>query len=125
MEYDPLKLPDPEAWLAFDEGKLIELAMDYHRRMDEVLPNTRVHATIHVIVENQLAMTEEIPVQQTLNRLMGEGLDRHDAIHAIGSVLMLHLHDMMTGKIKGPDPNEPYHDELKRLTAEKWLRSDP
>jgi hypothetical protein len=41
----------------------------------------------HVIVENQVALGEAYPVQSVLLRLMEEGLDRHDAIHAIGSVL--------------------------------------
>jgi hypothetical protein len=31
-------------------------------------------------VENQAALGDEIPVRGTLERLMGEGLDRHAAI---------------------------------------------
>jgi hypothetical protein len=48
----------------------------------------RAHAANHVIVENQLAMGDATVVPATLARLMQEGLDRHDAIHAIGSVLV-------------------------------------
>ncbi len=42
---------------------------------------------MHVVVENQIAMGDEIPVRDTLVRLMSEGLDRHDAVHAIATVL--------------------------------------
>ena len=58
-----------------------------------------------------------------LARLMGEGLDRHDAIHAIGAVLIGHMSDLMkAGRAEG-DPNLPYFAELERLTAEQWRRS--
>ncbi len=40
----------------------------------------------HVVVENQIALGDEIPVARNLHQLMAQGLDRHDAIHAIASV---------------------------------------
>jgi|SRR5205809_13448 len=85
--YDPLEAPEPEEWLAIDEAKRIQLARDYHRRARVRLPNEKLHAVFHVVVENQIALGDEIPVQSTLQRLMAEGLDRHEAIHAIASVL--------------------------------------
>jgi hypothetical protein len=45
-----------------------------------------VHAAIHVAVENQIAMGVEL-VGETVARLVAEGLDRHEAIHAIGALL--------------------------------------
>jgi len=47
-----------------------------------------MHGVAHVIVENQIAAGDSTVEPVTLARLMREGLDRHDAIHAIGSVLM-------------------------------------
>jgi len=79
MKYDPSHDPDPAAWLALDEQMRIQLAQDYHRREKIRLPNQIVHATIHAIVESQVALGEEIPVRATLRRRLGEGLDRHDA----------------------------------------------
>jgi hypothetical protein len=51
------------------------------------LPNAQLHAVIHVVVENQLALGEEVVVE-TLARLQREGLGRHDGVHAIGSFLL-------------------------------------
>jgi hypothetical protein len=39
------------------------------------------------IAEDQIALGDEIPARRTLVRLMEEGLDRHEAIHAIDSAL--------------------------------------
>ena len=39
------------------------------------------------IVENQVALGDAFAARAVLLRLMAEGLDRHEAIHAIGSVL--------------------------------------
>ena len=61
-------------------------------------------------------------VTATLARLRQEGLDRHDAIHAIGSVLADHMRQLMTGELNVPDPNPIYFAALDRLTAESWRR---
>ena len=119
--YDPLNAPDVEKWLETDESDRLLMAQDYHRRARTELPNAKVHAVVHVVVENQLAesITE---VVEALDRLMAAGLDRHDALHAIGSVLAEHLfHGLEDGS--GSDLNEPYLRDLEGLTAEKWLSS--
>lgn len=122
-KYDPLVAPEPAAWLALDEGERLILVEDYHARHRIKLPNAHIHATAHVIVENQIAEGDAIPVRKKARQLMAQGLDRHDAIHAIGSVLMGHLANVARGKISGPDPNQRYFSALRRLTAQKWLRS--
>ena len=121
MNYDPNKTPVPDVWLALYEAERIMLAAAYHKRIKEKLPNRRLHATIHVVIENQLA--ERIPaVVDALNRLTTDGLDRHDAIHAIGSVLTKHIFHVMKGKATSPDSNDAYFQELKELTASAWLQ---
>jgi hypothetical protein len=123
LEYDPLVAPDPEAWLALEEQERIDMVMDFHRRARIKLPKARVHATIHAVVENQIAEGDALPVRRTLERLMREGLDRHDAVHAIGGVLIGHMNDLMAaGGVEG-DPNVKYYAELERLTAAGWRRS--
>jgi uncharacterized protein DUF1841 len=99
--YDPLKAPDPEEWLALDEQQRIILAQDYHRRAGIRLPNATLHATMHAVVENQIALGDETPARRVAQRLMDQGLDRHQAIHAIGSVLLEHIYDLLKNK---PDP---------------------
>jgi hypothetical protein len=73
-------------WLRTDEGQRIEPVSSYHRRNKVHLPNAQLHAVIHVVVENQLALGEEAVVE-ALARLQRERLSGHDALHAIGSVL--------------------------------------
>ncbi len=97
---------------------------DYHERAGIELPNVHVHAAIHVVVENQVAMGDELPTKETLDRLMVEGLDRHDAIHAIGSVLSTHLFDLLKQEPKRGFDNEIYRRDLECLTAENWRRGD-
>src|SRR5207249_12180852 len=80
--YHPHHAPDPEAWLALDEGERTELVLQYHRRARVRLPNARLHATIHVVVENQVALGDEIPDRRTLDRLRAEGPDRREHDHA-------------------------------------------
>lgn len=70
---------------------------------------------IHTVVENQAALGGEYPVAEKLGQLMGEGLNRHDAIHATGSVLAQHLLDVMQDRAEG-DLNEPYLRDLAALT---------
>jgi hypothetical protein len=123
QRYDPLEAPDPREWLALDEDERLELVKDYHRRARIRLPNLALHATAHAIVENQIVLGDETPARRTAERLMREGLDRHETIHAIGSVLMAHIYNVMKAPLAGADPNAEYYAELERLTAEKWRRS--
>jgi hypothetical protein len=123
--YDPLTPPNAEQWQAIDEQERIRLVEDYHRHARIRLPNIKAHAAFHVVVEGQIALGDETPVKRTVQRLMAEGLDRHDAIHAVGSVLAAYIHDLWHGPEPSPgeDPNKAYYEELEKLTAEEWLRS--
>jgi len=61
QEYNPDVAPNAEQWLdteAFDRLMVLER---YHRDARIDLPKSarRLHATFHVIVENQLAMNDE------------------------------------------------------------------
>ncbi len=118
-QYDPTRDPDATEWLAMDESARMLLVQDYHRKARIRLPNDRLHAMFHTVVENQLAGAGDAEPRETLNRLMSEGLDRHDAVHAMGSVLAVHMHRLMTGKASG-DPNAEYNRSLKELTVAKW-----
>lgn len=122
MRYDANKAPDPEAWLELDEQERIDLAIKYHRRYHLPMGESpQMHGIAHVIVENQVAAGDATVVPATLARLMREGLDRHDAIHAIGSVLMAIVFDVVTGKdAPDVDINAKYGRELTELTAASW-----
>jgi len=121
--YDPLQPPDAKQWLALDESTRIELAVDYHKRSGVELPNVTVHATLHAIVENQVALGDATPVRLKVRQLMAQGLDRHDAIHAVSSVLIKHIFAAVQGEVPAAESNARYYSALKRLNARKWLRS--
>lgn len=119
--YDPEVTPSREDWLALDEGERIVLAEWYHRDARIRLPRAArtLHATIHVVVENQLAENDE-RVNQALARLMKEGLSRHDAVHAIGSVVAEELYDAMNLKDTAESLRARYYAAIERLTAAVW-----
>lgn len=124
--YDPLVAPDPAAWLAAGEQHRIDIVAAYHRRHGFKAGSLPAHAAIHAVVENQIAEGDELPVRRVLLRLMGEGFDRHEAIHAIGSVLAGHLNDLLRSPDAPASPEESnaaYFAEVERLTAEDWLKS--
>ena len=120
--YDPLNAPDPDDWQSMDEDERMMLVMEYHREAGVELPNEQVHAVVHVVVENQITLGDEMSAQAALERLMREGLDRHEAIHAVGSVLV----DFVQALIRddaAPGTNERYNEELEKLTAAEWLKT--
>ena len=117
--YDPLKEPNAEEWLAEDEQERVDLIVEYHRRIGEELPDEMMHAIIHNIVETQIASGES-RVNAAANRLLNQGLDRHDSIHAIASVLAARIYDIMHQDNRD-EGTEDYYLQLDNLTAKKWL----
>jgi hypothetical protein len=99
------------------------MVSEHHRRHRISLPNERIHAVIHVVVENQIALGEEVVIE-AVERLQREGLTRHETIHAIGMVLAEHLFDVLkTGGEPLPELHAPYFDRLKHFSADEWRRS--
>lgn len=120
--YDPSKTPDSVQWLRIPEVDRIELVIEYHERLGEPLqPDAlSLHSSIHVIVENQIAM-EHDPVPQTIAKLTRQGLTRHEAIHAIGAVLIDVAGDFVTANESSWD-NKAYKRRLTKLTAKRWSK---
>lgn len=128
-EYDPSQAPDPAIWLELDESERLGLVLAYHLDAEADVfdldnedegPNPTLHAVIHVTVENQLALGDET-VLITLDRLLRQGLDRHDALHAIGAVLAEHIFDVMKVENDPPDMRR-YYERLRKLTARRWRK---
>src|SRR5512140_3587900 len=118
MRYDPSVAPSPETWLRLDEQERLDAVRQYHKRSHTKLPNAQGHAIVHTIVENQLA-EGHAAATRVLERLVKAGLDRHDAVHAIGATLMKHMSQAMQGEHSFSA--EAYEAELEQLTAKGWL----
>jgi hypothetical protein len=122
QSYDPLKAPTPAEWLALSETERMALVEAYHKKARFSAPNMKLHVTYHAIVETQAAMGDETPVRRTLARLMGEGVDRRQAVHAVASELAWHVSNVVRSRASGADPNAPYFAALEKLTIKSWRR---
>jgi hypothetical protein len=118
MRYDPMKDPEADEWRDADETERLLAVVDYHKKARITLPNVRVHAAIHMVVENQLAEGYECAVG-ALGRLTAAGLNRHEAIHAIGSVVATHMQALLGGAKQGFDEGA-YSRDLDALEAAEW-----
>lgn len=117
--YDPNHAPEPQEWLALDEQVRIDLAEEHHRRARIKLPNLKAHAAFHAVIENQIAENLD-SVVRAMARLKSEGLSRHDAVHAIASVLAGHRHELLNAKEDAGDSQAIYDAAVERLTAKSW-----
>lgn len=117
--YDPERAPNPEEWLSLDEQIRIEFVENYHRHARVKLPNLKLHSAFHAIVENQIAENHE-PVVRAMSRLTKEGLTRHDAVHAISSVVAMHMHDLLNAKVGAKNSQTAYNAAIEKLSARSW-----
>jgi hypothetical protein len=124
-EYNPECAPEPESWLELDEQERIALVETYHRVARIKLPSVTAHAALHAIVENQIALNLE-PVVRAMHRLSKEGLTRHDAVHAIGSVVAEHLWDILKTDQNGDAAasQSRYYAAVERLSAASWRKGE-
>jgi hypothetical protein len=90
-DYDVASPPAAEEWLAMDEGARIAAVEDAHRRTRSAAgQNPTAHATIHVAVENRLAMGDAVVVA-AYDRFRAAGIERHTTVHALASVVTRHM----------------------------------
>lgn len=121
--YDPNSPPDPTEWLELDEQERIVLIERFHRKVHGNAESRKTHSIVHAIVETQLAMSDPASAREALARLTGEGLDRHEAIHAMGSILAEHMFEALRGSSAEHISNEAYAHALSKLTVTSWRSS--
>ena len=120
VDYNPHETPNAQEWINASEQETLDAILEYHMEHGFTAQAMLTHAGAHNIVENQLAEYKDLyPIQETIDRLMSEGLDRHEAVHAIGAIIMSLMHEMVTGKMK-KFPEKRYIKELKTLTKAVW-----
>ena len=119
--YDPLAAPIPREWLALSDFERIDLVEAFHVECGDFGDSLRLHASVHVVVENQLAVREPSEAAQALERLMRQGLDRHEAVRAIGAVLAEFLLPILGSSTNPPPFDEPgYREGLRRASPGSW-----
>jgi hypothetical protein len=119
--YNPSKKPNRREWLALDEGERLSLTREFHRSHGEFSALLDSHAAIHAAVETQIAL-DTPKVRAALRRLQKQGLNRHDAVHAIGSVLAEHMNELLrSDQPTAEDANERYYEKLSMFNAQDWL----
>lgn len=121
MRYDAEIAPNPTLWLSLDERERMRLVSDAHLNVQFNPGAETLHSTLHVIVENQLALGAPAVVAQALDRLTKAGLARHDALHAIASVLAEYAYAALHPEAAGGTSDSlsvAYEDAVANLTAE-------
>lgn len=121
--YNPQITPNREQWLESSEFDRINAVREFHDTDEENdLEDAAlsIHSSIHVIVENQLAMDIEL-LPETLAKLMRQGLDCHDAIHAIGATISDDIFSIIGGGKTEFSPKE-YRGKLAIITAKRWRK---
>jgi hypothetical protein len=120
--YDAAVAPVPRDWQMLAEQARLDAVTRYHDvalASGERPPSMARHAGMHVIVENQIADRAPEQVRHAMSRLMGEGMSRHDAIHAIGWVLAAHMRRAMAERV--PVDEAKYAADVGQLTLARWL----
>ena len=87
----------------------------YPQEINGMVINPFVHTVWHVMVDKQIQDESPEFVAETYNRLMKEGLDSHDALHAIIGVYA----DIYYGSFRKGDgfSNLDYESNLERLSV--------
>ena len=120
--YDPLVGPDAEVWLSLDDQERIAAVLAWHAASSAPHPPTpkpTLHAALHAVVENQAAANDPPAVTATLTRLCDAGLTRHEAVHAIASVVGDALQSALDGADGGFDV-EAYAQDMRALEPGDW-----
>ncbi|MEO6326709.1 MAG: hypothetical protein ABIQ65_18945, partial [Thermoanaerobaculia bacterium] len=122
LRYDARNAPGA-SWLEADEGERLAAIRLHHEELaaHPRAENNRLHAGVHLIVENQLASGEAPDVSRAVLRLMAAGASRHEAIHAVGLVLMEEMAQMVQEE-RAFDLKR-VGKELKGLKAAEWMGS--
>lgn len=122
--YDPDMDQDVVEWLALSELERIDLVAAFHREAGGYGENLHMHSVVHAVVENQLALAQPAEVRRSLARLVSDGLSRHEALHAIGGVVVEFLFPILQAKADPPEFDASgYSRCLSKITAADW-RSD-
>ncbi len=125
--YDPNQSPTGPEWLNTPKTERVRCVATFHMVNRLNSGSQKAHAAMHVIVENQIA-TGYGPTVKAMARLQQGGLSRHEALHAIGSVIAKQMYGVLPSTADNsprPDPQTQLNAAIEALQAEDWLKSHP
>lgn len=95
----------------------------YPQEIDGQIVSPFVHTVLHTIVDSQIRTEQPMFVIDTLNKLCGQGMDEHEALHAIiASFADLHFASFRQGK---PFDQLDYESRLGYLSYEDRKEIEP
>lgn len=117
--YDPAVAPDPAAWLALDQPARIAAVAEFHREHRIEIPRKDrvMHSAVHAIVETQIASDDPPEVGAAMARLTSAGMDRHEALHALGATLARHMFALSRNEDAGADGHAKYREAVAALES--------
>lgn len=123
-DYNPAKNPSRQEWLALDDDQRVDLVTHFHTKIGDIGEHQSSHALIHTVLETQIA--ENTPgVRDAIGRLRKQGLNRHDAIHALGTVLAEHMHNLAHSNYSDDEePTQIYLEKISAFNASDWYSDD-
>lgn len=112
--------PDPARWLAADEVVRTEAIRAHHDTLAEHPdgPDPALHAAFHLIGENQVAAGQPPETAAAVARLIAGGTTRHEAIHAVMSIVATEVFTMLRDKRTYDRAGTTR--ALAKLRAEDW-----
>ncbi len=115
--------PPGAGWLERDEGERIASVRAFHERVavHPPTPDPYLHATAHVVVENQIAGGAPAAVGACVARLIAEGATRHEALHAVAEVMTVELAEVVSERRVFDE--ERVARKLRAIDARKWKGS--
>ncbi len=124
--YDPdFPLPSSE-WLNMSESERLQRVTQYHTVNRIKAGSVQAHAAFHVTVENQIAMGQDSTVK-AMARLQKDGLPRHEALHAIASVIAKQVYGVLRSPPGADDQSSDLQalldSAIDALDAQAWLDS--
>jgi hypothetical protein len=87
--YDAERAPEPSGWLASGQPERVGAVEAFHaasKAPHPVVERPRIHAALHVVIEDQIARNDPPETARAVARLVAAGWTRHDAVHAAGQV---------------------------------------
>lgn len=113
-----------------DEGEILRDILDQHpeyagfgpgeevEMKDGTTMNPRLHIAVEAVVQSQMAKDEPPEARETYVSLLSEGVDPHEARHAIGRVFVETVWLLLQNRLVA-DPNTYYRGQLRDLKRQK------